>query len=70
MCVSFIVRDKAEVLVQLDKLQRVKDELTDEVASLHAQLEQERSKVHSLTSLDTKGKGVSYSGSLDLRTLS
>lgn len=51
------VRDKAEILVQLDKLQHVKDELTDEVARLHAQLEQERSKVHSLTSQDSKGKG-------------
>ena len=57
----FTVRDKAEVLVQLDKLQRVKDELTDEVANLHGQLEQERSKVHSLTSMDTKGKGVCVS---------
>lgn len=51
------VRDKAEILVALDKLQHVKDELTEEVANLHVQLEQERSKVHSLASSDGKGKG-------------
>lgn len=51
------VRDKAEILVELNKLQSVKDELTEEVASLHVQLEQERSKVHSHTSTDGKGKG-------------
>ncbi|KAK3914237.1 G kinase-anchoring protein 1 [Frankliniella fusca] len=51
------VRDKAEILVELHKLQSVKDELTDEVANLHVQLEQERSKVHSLTSSEGKGKG-------------
>lgn len=51
------VKDKAEILVQLDKLQHVKDELTTEVASLHAQLEQERSKVHALSASEGKGKG-------------
>ncbi|KAE8742697.1 hypothetical protein FOCC_FOCC011728 [Frankliniella occidentalis] len=51
------VRDKAEILVELHKLQSVKDELTEEVANLHVQLEQERSKANSHTSTDGKGKG-------------
>ncbi|XP_063216412.1 G kinase-anchoring protein 1-like isoform X2 [Bacillus rossius redtenbacheri] len=50
------MRDKAEVLVEVDRLQRVRDELSAEVSSLHVQLEQERSKVRALTSADTKGK--------------
>lgn len=55
----FTVKDKAEILVQLDKLQHVKDELTTEVTNLHVQLEQERSKVHALSASEGKGKGVS-----------
>lgn len=63
------MREKAEILVDLEKLQRVRDELTDEVTNLHAQLEQERSKVHSLTSTDGKGKGVSVTHrTLQVRT--
>ncbi|XP_022096530.1 G kinase-anchoring protein 1-like [Acanthaster planci] len=42
------MKDKAEVLKQVDELSAVKDELTAEVAELHAALEQERSKVSSL----------------------
>jgi hypothetical protein len=49
------VKDKAEALFEVDKLRRVKDELSTEVSSLHAQLEQERSKVRALTS-DSKTK--------------
>ena len=49
------VKDKEEALFEVDKLRRVKDELSTEVSSLHAQLEQERSKVRSLTS-DSKSK--------------
>lgn len=49
------MKDKAEALFEVDKLRRVKDELSTEVSSLHAQLEQERSKVRSLTS-DSKSK--------------
>lgn len=49
------MKDKAEALFEVDKLQRVKDELSTEVSSLHAQLEQERSKVRALTS-DCKNK--------------
>ncbi|XP_026464160.1 LOW QUALITY PROTEIN: G kinase-anchoring protein 1-like [Ctenocephalides felis] len=50
------MRDKAEVLVEVDRLTRVQVELTAEVQSLHAQLEQEKSKVHYLTEKDHKGK--------------
>lgn len=52
----FTVKDKAEVLVEVDKLQRVRDELSTAVSSLAAQLEQEKSKVRSLTTGDAKGK--------------
>lgn len=49
------MKDKAEALFEVEKLRRVKDELSTEVSSLHAQLEQERSKVRALTS-DSKSK--------------
>ncbi|XP_071844838.1 G kinase-anchoring protein 1-B-like isoform X2 [Apostichopus japonicus] len=42
------MKDKAEVLRQLEELTNVKDELTQEVQELHTALEQERSKVSSL----------------------
>ncbi|XP_035666403.1 G kinase-anchoring protein 1-like isoform X1 [Branchiostoma floridae] len=42
------MKDKAEVLQQVDELGQIRDELTQEVAELHAALEQERSKVSSL----------------------
>ncbi|XP_038077761.1 G kinase-anchoring protein 1-like [Patiria miniata] len=44
------MKDKAEVLKQVDELSAVKDELTTEVSELHAALEQERSKVSTLKS--------------------
>lgn len=47
--VHFAVKEKAEVLIEVDRLQMMRDELSSEVSSLHAQLEQERSKVHALT---------------------
>ncbi|PSN51381.1 G kinase-anchoring protein 1-A [Blattella germanica] len=50
-----MVKDKAEVLIEVDRLQTMRDELSSEVSSLHAQLEQERSKVRALTS-DSKNK--------------
>lgn len=51
---SFLsVKDKASVLAEVAKLQEIRDELTSEVASLHAQLEQERSKTRT-SSTDTK----------------
>uniref|UniRef100_T1JDZ6 G kinase-anchoring protein 1 n=1 Tax=Strigamia maritima TaxID=126957 RepID=T1JDZ6_STRMM len=42
------MREKAEILIQVDQLTRVKDELTQEISELHQALEQEKSKVHSL----------------------
>lgn len=48
-CNVILVKDKAEVLMEVERLQTIKDELSTEVASLHTQLEQERSKVRQLT---------------------
>lgn len=42
------MKDKADVLLELETLQTVRNELTEEVTKLHALLEQERSKVASL----------------------
>ncbi|XP_035877677.1 G kinase-anchoring protein 1 isoform X3 [Phyllostomus discolor] len=39
------MKDKAEILLQIDESQSIKNELTIQVTSLHAALEQERSKV-------------------------
>lgn len=51
------MKDKAEILKNYEELNQVKDELTQQVAELHAALEQERSKVHSLqTELKKPGK--------------
>lgn len=47
------MKDKASVLAEVAKLQEIQDELTSEVASLHAQLEQERSKTRT-SSTDVK----------------
>lgn len=47
------MKDKASVLAEVAKLQEIRDELTSEVASLHAQLEQERSKTRT-SSTDVK----------------
>ncbi|XP_011694729.1 PREDICTED: G kinase-anchoring protein 1-like [Wasmannia auropunctata] len=47
------MKDKASVLAEVAKLQEIRDELTSEVASLHAQLEQERSKTRT-SSVDVK----------------
>ncbi|MPC08441.1 G kinase-anchoring protein 1 [Portunus trituberculatus] len=47
------MKSKAELVVELDKMTKVRDELTQEVLNLSAQLEQERSKVNILT-LDVK----------------
>lgn len=55
MC-TVIVKDKADVLMELERLNNVKNELTDEVAKLHVLLEQERSKVAALTSESQKVK--------------
>uniref|UniRef100_A0A1Y1MGI7 G kinase-anchoring protein 1 n=1 Tax=Photinus pyralis TaxID=7054 RepID=A0A1Y1MGI7_PHOPY len=44
------MKDKADVLLELEKLYSEKNDLTEEVTRLHVQLEQERSKVAALTS--------------------
>ena len=44
-----LVKEKAEILVEMEKLARVKDELTAEVDKLATQLQQERTKVSALT---------------------
>lgn len=38
------MKDKAEVLVEVERLQAVQTELNAELASLHSDLERERSK--------------------------
>ncbi|KAF7997469.1 hypothetical protein HCN44_006040 [Aphidius gifuensis] len=48
------MKDKAAVLAEVLKLQEIRDELTSEVTSLHALLEQERSKNLKASTADTK----------------
>uniref|UniRef100_W5KVQ9 G kinase anchoring protein 1 n=1 Tax=Astyanax mexicanus TaxID=7994 RepID=W5KVQ9_ASTMX len=48
------MKDKAEILQQVDELLNIKEELTSQVTSLHAALEQERSKVKGLQSEQPK----------------
>lgn len=56
------VKDKASVLAEVAKLQEIRDELTSEVTSLHAQLEQERSKTRaSSADLKTSKQSVNIS---------
>ncbi|CAH1795899.1 unnamed protein product [Owenia fusiformis] len=40
------MKEKSEILVQVDQLNQVKDELTDQVSNLMVELEKERSKNH------------------------
>jgi len=42
------MKEKAEILVEAEKLRKVKDELSSELTELHTQLEQERSRVHDI----------------------
>lgn len=59
--IYILVKDKASVLAEVAKLQEIRDELTSEVASLHAQLEQERSKTRtSSTDVKTSKQTVSF----------
>lgn len=44
------MKDKAQVLIQVDELTLVKDELTEQVTTLTADLEKEKSKNHTLKS--------------------
>lgn len=43
------MHEKAEIIIKIEQITKVKDELTEQVSLLHTALEQERSKVHSLT---------------------
>lgn len=43
------MKEKAELIVEMEKISKVKDELTAELENLSSQLQQERSKVTALT---------------------
>lgn len=47
--VFILVKEKAELIVEMEKMSKVKDELTAELENLSSQLQQERSKVSALT---------------------
>ncbi|XP_020387268.1 G kinase-anchoring protein 1 isoform X1 [Rhincodon typus] len=51
------MKDKADILLQVDELLTIKNELTSQVTSLHAALEQEKSKVKLLQAELTKFQG-------------
>ncbi|XP_030637916.1 G kinase-anchoring protein 1 [Chanos chanos] len=51
------MKDKAEILLQVDELLNIKEELSAQVTLLHAALEQERSKVKGLQSEQPKHQG-------------
>ena len=51
-----LVKEKAEILQQVNTLTQIKDELTEQVTNLTCDLEKERSKVHSLQNEITKLK--------------
>ncbi len=62
MSVTSIVKEKAELIIQMEKISKVKDELTAELETVSNQLQQERSKVTSLT--DMKKTAVQTNSSL------
>ena len=45
---KFLVKDKADLLLEVENLSVIKNELTSEVSELHECLEKERSKVSKL----------------------
>uniref|UniRef100_A0A1A8KI59 G kinase anchoring protein 1 n=2 Tax=Nothobranchius TaxID=28779 RepID=A0A1A8KI59_NOTKU len=51
------MKDKAEILLQVEELLHIKEELSSQVTLLHAALEQERSKVKGLQSDQPKHQG-------------
>ncbi|XP_043102296.1 G kinase-anchoring protein 1 [Puntigrus tetrazona] len=51
------MKDKAEILLQVEELQNIKEELSSQVTQLHTALEQERSKVKGLQSEQPKHQG-------------
>lgn len=56
------MKEKAAIIAEFVKLQEVRDDLLSEVSSLHAQLEQERSKTRASS---TDAKSTKQSVSLD-----
>ncbi|XP_059479731.1 G kinase-anchoring protein 1-like [Neocloeon triangulifer] len=50
------MKDKVDVLLEVEKLKTAREELSSEVQSLYGQLEQERSKVSALSQPTEKGK--------------
>ncbi|KAK7933815.1 hypothetical protein WMY93_004711 [Mugilogobius chulae] len=57
------MKDKAEILVQVEELLHIKEELSSQVSLLHAALEQERSKVKGLQSDQPKHQSILHSHS-------
>ncbi|XP_029916989.1 G kinase-anchoring protein 1 isoform X1 [Myripristis murdjan] len=51
------MKDKAEILLQVEELLNIKEELSSQVSLLHAALEQEKSKVKGLQSEQPKHQG-------------
>lgn len=63
------MKDKAAVLAEVLKLQEIRDELTSEVTSLHALLEQERSKNLKSSTADTKSSKQSVIYIFNIHTI-
>lgn len=61
------MREKAELLVEMEKMSKVKDELTIELESVSSQLQQERSKVTALA--ETKKQVISKENFTFIRLL-
>lgn len=55
-CKYLLVKEKADILEQVESLTSVKDELTTQLQTLTSELEKEKSKVHSLQNELTKYK--------------
>uniref|UniRef100_A0A452IVJ4 Uncharacterized protein n=1 Tax=Gopherus agassizii TaxID=38772 RepID=A0A452IVJ4_9SAUR len=62
------MKDKAEILLQVDESQSIKNELTLQVTTLHAALEQERSKVKLLQAELTKYQVFIFVLSLEINS--
>ena len=43
-----LVKEKADLLLEVERLSLIRDELTDDISELHESLEKERSKVSKL----------------------
>ncbi len=56
-----IVKEKSQLLVEMDKISKVKDELTTELENMSSQLQQERSKVSALTDSKKTAVNIIYS---------